>query len=733
MNLDFLPNLPKSNLDDRTQLDLVEEALLRIPRYCPEWTNYNSSDPGVTLIELFGWITEQMLHRFNQVPRRNYVTFLELLGMRLNPPVPAQTDLTFYLNTTLDEPYVIPAGIEVATVRTELEEAVVFSTDRAMTISVPQVRHLLTADTREETPQVLQDRLTNFWTQAHGGEWFGPEQALFASRPHVGNCVYIVLEPTSDIAGNVIALTVTGAAAATTGIDPSHPPRRWEAWDGEQWQPVLRDEQADQSQGFSFHRVSQQSSANPRADITLHLPKSLPIATFAIYEGHWLRCVCTAPSIEQPAYTQSPRIRSLNVRAVGGTVEASQCQVIREESLGISDGSPGQTFQLFGVPVLPRRSQEYLQVMPPDGLPEAWEEVANFANSTPEDRHYVIDSVTGVLQLGPLVREPSTLKQAVTVRGQIQSQAGTAPSLNGHPQDQQYGKIPQRGAALRMVAYRTGGGQQGNVQANRLQVMKVALPYVASVTNHVAAASGADAESLEQAAIRVPHLLRNRDRAVTAEDFEFLTLQAGRGAVAQCRCLSIGAGTSDRGTVRLLVVPQVNTEGIARCEGVHPDRLQLRPHLQNVILDYLSDRKLLGTQIELSMPHYVGVSVRAEVGLSKLYNTPQAREAILRQLRVALYRFLNPLTGGVDGTGWPFGGIVYASDVMGILQQVAGVDYVGVLQLFELHLKNGVWVRHAVSERSVDPGPTGLICSWNDRALRANHTVNAIHTIGSLG
>lgn len=97
MEFEFLPNLPKSDLDDRTFKDLVDECILRIPRYCPEWTNYNPSDPGITLIELFAWLTDQMLLRFNQVPRRNYVAFLELLGVRLAPPTPAQTAVTFYL------------------------------------------------------------------------------------------------------------------------------------------------------------------------------------------------------------------------------------------------------------------------------------------------------------------------------------------------------------------------------------------------------------------------------------------------------------------------------------------------------------------------------------------------------------------------------------------------------------------------------------------------------------
>jgi hypothetical protein len=51
--------LPAPNLDDlRFQSDLVDEMRKRIVRYCPEWTEYNLSDPGITLIELFAWMTE---------------------------------------------------------------------------------------------------------------------------------------------------------------------------------------------------------------------------------------------------------------------------------------------------------------------------------------------------------------------------------------------------------------------------------------------------------------------------------------------------------------------------------------------------------------------------------------------------------------------------------------------------------------------------------------------------
>ena len=57
-----------------------------IPRYAPEWTNHNPSDPGITLLELSAWMTDQLIQRLNQVPDKNYVAFLNLLGITLRPP-----------------------------------------------------------------------------------------------------------------------------------------------------------------------------------------------------------------------------------------------------------------------------------------------------------------------------------------------------------------------------------------------------------------------------------------------------------------------------------------------------------------------------------------------------------------------------------------------------------------------------------------------------------------------
>lgn len=68
------------NLDDRSYQDLVDEARRLIPVFAPEWTNHNPSDPGITLIEMFAYLTEMLIYRLNLVPQANVLAFLRLIN-----------------------------------------------------------------------------------------------------------------------------------------------------------------------------------------------------------------------------------------------------------------------------------------------------------------------------------------------------------------------------------------------------------------------------------------------------------------------------------------------------------------------------------------------------------------------------------------------------------------------------------------------------------------------------
>ena len=273
-----------------------------------------------------------------------------------------------------------------------------------------------------------------------------------------------------------------------------------------------------------------------------------------------------------------------------------------------------------------------------------------------------------------------------------------------------------------MLVYRTGGGKEGNVQIGSLKFLKSAFPYIESVINYKPAINGADGESLEQAVIRAPRILRTRDRAVTAEDFEVLAQQGGAGAIARVRCLPASA-TRQAGTVGLLVVPYANTDGIELGEGIPPQQFSLSPALQEQVLQYLDERKLLGVQVQLQEPEYVGVAVQTEVILEPAYNNPLATAEILRNLRISLYKYLNPLTGGMEGKGWPFGRPVYTSDIIALMQQTPGVRYLGTVLLFSIRKQGDIWIRQSSPEQVIDPGVQGLVCSWADNNLRSGHDI----------
>ncbi|MBP0018059.1 MAG: putative baseplate assembly protein [Cyanobacteria bacterium SBLK] len=734
MDLNFLPKLPKANLDDRTYDDLIQECLLRIPRYCPEWTNFNPSDPGMTLVELFAWLTDQMLYRFNQVPRRNYITFLELLGVRLNPPKPAQVDVTMYLSASLPEPYTIAAGVEVATERTDEEEAVVFSTNRPLTIGIPSIRHFLSAQAIENRPRILRDRFSGTWSLRPDGEWEGLELSFFDERPQPGNCFYLVFDSDAPIAGNVIAITFKGEGATSTGIDPERPPRRWEAWNGKTWESVLQQESDDRTQGFSFSEMTR-NGGNPLggADVILHCPPRWIVETFSTYRGRWLRCVCAEFQDDRPDYLRSPRIVGLSVRSIGGTVDVTQSTRINNEILGESNGNPGQVFQLQSTPILPREDGEYLFVTPIDGVPQQWREVSDFSESIATDLHYTLDSLTGEIQFGPLIREPNQLRgrtKAVTEswresRGRPQGEDGE--DEGEEVKETQYGAIPPRGASIMMASYHTGGGLRGNVQTGTIRILKSAVPYIARVTNYEHALHGADAESLESAVMRVPKMLRTRDRAVTAEDFETLAIKAGRGSLARARCLP-STEKESAGTIELLLVPQIDPrtldKAIERVQGISPVNLSVPEPLVRQVMDDLNERRLLGVEIQCREPQYVGVSVQTEIALEPEYGSSVAQQDILHKLQVALYRFLNPFIGGPDGKGWPFGRPVYSSDIVTLFQSIRGVRYLGTIQLFEFRYQDQSWQRNLSREPVISPGDFGLICSWNDPQLRSNHVIN---------
>jgi predicted phage baseplate assembly protein len=636
--------LPK--LDDRQFQDIVDEAKKRIPYHCQEWTDHNVSDPGITLIELFAWMTDLILYRLNRIPERHYLEFLNLLGLKLHEPLPAKIPITFWLAKAAEIDHDISAGTEVASTQTETERPVIFSIDVKFTIQPPQWVALMSRKAGHFDETLNLDLLKNGYSEEErrADKW----PAIFSEKPQLGDALYFGFK--NNLSHHLLRFDFDFDPAAASGIDPTLPPYVWEASTGKEdtrWEPCEVAE--DTTQGM-----------NETGHIQLYLPEMGPSAPNPNKEEHyWVRVRVKEISGQEDMngmkpFDKTPRLGKVAVSSWGGTVMATHAQKIPLEILGYSDGTPGQRFFLQARPILKRQNGETLIVQAEGEL--SWQEKPDFAESGPTDRHYTLDSITGELRFGPAVRQRN---------GEVHC----------------YGAIPPRGARLIFTQYRYGGGVAGNVKPGKLNTLKTAIPYVARVENRAGPIEpGFEAETLEEAMVRAPGMLRSRERAVTREDFKLLVEQNRTFAplFSRVECVQPNpeeAGPEAAGLVHVLVIPTIlNPAGRLTAKQLEPDKDDIAK-LEN----YLDERRLLTTRLKVGSPEYKSVAVKVKLQTILGVEPRKVEEEVLNRL----YRFLNPLTGGQDGKGWPMGQDLLLADVYQCLQGLAHVQFIRGVELFE--------------------------------------------------
>ncbi len=624
-------------LDDRSFPDIVAEAIQRIPLYTPEWTDHNLSDPGMTLIELFAWMTDIILYRLNRVPDKHFIKFMELIGMKLDEPRPAQAPVTFWLSAPAEQPITIPAGSEVATTRTETEPAITFSTDIEAIIRLPTLKYVLTRGASGSQ----QFRSHNLTALAKGLEAF---RVFESDPPTTGDVVYLGF--TDDLSNHLLGIDLEVDRAEGAGIDPTNPPYVWEVLGRDETTPWSACEvDYDGTGGFNVSGI-----------VRLHLPP-MQEGERDNKKAYWLRCRL-APQQDMHVYDKSPLVKKLVTESWGITIDTTNVTTVHDEVLGRSDGSPGQRFYLAHTPVVPRLGRERL-VVRPEGTPdEIWEEVSDFSDSGKEDPHYTLDSQSGEIRLGPAL-----------------------PQRDGSIH--RFGKVPARNAMLVMRSYRYGGGLDGNVGKGTLNVLKTSLAHVDRVANRQPAKGGQDAEDLENAKNRVPGYLRSLHRAVTTADFEYLAAAAAPGDTGRVYCLQ--PPFTQAGEIKVVVIPKVANPAIY----IPPENLTLSDEVRERIETHLDERRLLSTKLEVTEPTYQWVQTMVRFRASRFENGETVRERV----RARLFQFLNPLTGGPEGHGWPFGRDLFTSDIMAALLTVPGVDFVRSVRLFPIIYQDGQFTR----------------------------------------
>jgi predicted phage baseplate assembly protein len=443
-------------LDNSKYEEIKRRALLRIPRYTPEWTDFNESDPGITLVELFAWLTESLFFQMNRVPERNYLKFLGLLGLELEPARPAEVQVVFTPQPGANTAPVL-VGTQLGAESTKGGDSLIFETSEGLGLIRAELKDVQVFDG------------ATFTQVSTANEQPGTGFRPFGWSPQPGAALYLGFDPGSQPTVEPVFPQVmrwhvwlpqeliAGKPLNSREISsPPEPPVQlvWEYRPRANLSRWKRLEQvADESVAFTREgKIEVRGPADPAITREGRAPQP----------RYWLRV-----RMESGAYPagHAPLLDFLRPNVAA----ALNLTTVRGENLGFSLGTPGQSFQIQRTPVMKDTLQ--LDVLEGDATtPDVWQRVDDFLGSSPDEAHYTLNPSSGEIRFG----------------------------------DGQRGRIPIAGAAITAGFYRYGGGAAGNVGRGAVSSLLTAVLGVSSATNPRSAAGGRGEESVADFLKRAP-------------------------------------------------------------------------------------------------------------------------------------------------------------------------------------------------------------------------------------
>ena len=274
---------PAPTIDPRTAQEITEQLQALLAAYLPaEFQDPQTGHPlvlsgvGATLVKVFGRYAEIIIQRLNQMPDKNLLAFLNLLGASRLPPQPARVPLTFTLTAGSALDAVVPIGTQVAAPPAEGDtDPVIFETERELVVTAAQLSSLWVRDPQQDTES---DRtpLTTASALSSVPAFRGNQPSLHVL--YLGHRLLLGLP-------NLRSIQVTITLATSPLADVRQ--LRWDIWDGQRWQPTP-----------------------PTRDLTNHLRQSgtlelgpfasLPLHTIQAQTSRWLRCQLLTPITQAP-------------------------------------------------------------------------------------------------------------------------------------------------------------------------------------------------------------------------------------------------------------------------------------------------------------------------------------------------------------------------------------------------------------------------------------------------
>ncbi|CAI6081416.1 putative baseplate assembly protein [Cohnella sp. JJ-181] len=720
--------LPKLPLDDRTFDGIMQEARQGIQRRLPEWTDENAHDPGMTMLELFAWISEMQQFYLSRVPDRNRRKFLELLGEAPRQATAAAALASF---SGICETARLPVGSKL------LAEDQIFETNSALTLRPIGIDRIVTRTEREASDRTASNTQGDVAFFAFGSDARSGSRLYvsFDREPPVGEPIELTIllaeDEASGVSGSVPGgwAGAIGRSLASGEARPDIVPSARVAWKG-----YALDEQTGVSAWLPIEPVVDETvhlSFSGRVSLTLTAPLRPVLVHPANDRPRWWICC----ALEEEGYEEPPRIDRILLH----TALVVQRDT-KSESLEYEVPAEGPVV-LTADTYLSRYGLQRVQVREPDGRWREWREVADLRSAGPEDRVYALSASAGggaVVAFGEgergmrppagpgavrrihadlsfadkrfIGRSNGLPRQRFVVydlpcrrREHFILQVGIQGDREGEwlwedwlpvedfdrsgPLDRHYTYDPdtgevrfgddERGAIppacdqlnLCLVVCILGGGSRGNIKPHLLTewVSDAQRALGVSVTNAGYGFGGAEGEDVGECIARLQQEWLMPHRAVTDDDYAVIAQTTPGLKVARVHVLSgYAPGRSEPEAHAVTVVAMPYSR--------QPTPRPSRGFLQTVAR-HLDERRLIGTEVHVIAPEYVKVTVHAIIVVEPEF----AQET--KRITAVLHALLSPSGSLKSPEGWPFGRPVYRGDVFAALSRIGGVSYVQDLWL----------------------------------------------------
>ena len=664
-------------IQDTDFAELLAEARARIPVHNPEWTNFNESDPGITILELFAFMTESLLYRANRIPERNRIKFLQLLDVPMQPAMAAEgivafentrgplTAVTVANDTELlagKVPFRTQATVEVL----PLEAAVFYKAALATPLDPDtQARYrALYTDLAPEGAVATFYETRRLEPPTPGG----PVPSIELATDTIDGSLWLALlardaEPTTlsqtrnAIGGRELTVGIVPTAAdAERVLFPESTRRTTDDPGIELWMPAggsLPEPPASRAPSYVRLEVAEEGDVivepgmlrvilPAASDLQLWdnlEPAEEGVGTFPpLLDDSERGRLITWIRLKRPVAEGSADGRlsaTLSWVGINATRVAQRARVVGER-LTSGTGGADQVVKLANTPAIAGTvtvtvgTETWSQT---DDLLAAGSELdgRNNAGEPAVSTVFVVDRFSGEIRFG-----------------------------NGI-----HGSRPPAGAIIR-ATYEYGGGPDGNVPAGAVS-KGPSLPAGIKVTNGVPTWGGAEAETVPEAERRMSQFVRHRNRLVSSEDFSVIAHETPGVDIARVEVLPLvhpSAPTAESpGVVTLLAIPRHDP---AQPEAPRPDQLFL-----DAVCDHLDERRLVTTELHVRGPVYRPIVVSIGLDAAPGASFPQVRDAVQR----AVKDFLSPIPLPNDDStvGWPLGKAVDPLEIWTVAARVTGV------------------------------------------------------------